>query len=165
MWKIVLCFVAVWALPGCTNESCDETGSDAGKNCDSGDRMLDGLLDDDPTLDPDPETFSVTWLDACTVMVGVDRSKGTSYRFGIHDQGDDPYIGEACIANPAGICHTAPTEGYRTLASVNDTACGGAGKAEAAADSATFVHRDMSLVFTFYDDDDNLMASTCGGCE
>jgi hypothetical protein len=170
MWRSISCAVALTTPFGCSIRDC----ADSGETCDSGvDYEVsvdeDWWRDDDSEDDSEDdkglgETFAVTWVDACTVHVGVVRPERENYRFGIHHETDNAYIGEVCIATTNGICHTIPTTGHRTLTSVNDTACGGAGKDAAEADSTTFVHRAMPLVFTFYDEGGQLLSHTCRGC-
>lgn len=155
MWKRSLYLCSSLLMGGCDFGSCADTAD----SCDSGTKA--GIAWGSP---PD-ETFSVTWLDACTLVAGVTRAEGSGYFLGIKEQGDAPYLDEACDSETGALCHTIPETGQLTLSSVNDSACDGAGQDAVTKDETTFVHRDMSLIFGIYDAEGKELAQTCGGCD
>ena len=161
MGRMIACLTFLSLLPGCDWSSCEDTGEE----CDSAEWSAE-MDDEDPALDdPKPETFAVTWVDECTVLVGVDRPSHDGYLFGVHATDAESYVTETCVAVSGGICHTLPISGYRTLTSVNTDACGGDGESAVEADNTTLTHRSMSLIFTFYSEDGRLLGNTCRGCQ
>jgi hypothetical protein len=155
MWKRTLYIGSCLLMGGCELGSCADTAAD----CDS---RIKGAVAWGAAPD---ETFAVTWLDACTLVAGVTRAEGSGYFLGIKEQGDTPYLDEACDSETGALCHTIPDTGQLTLSSVNDSACDGAGKDAVTKDATTFVHRDMSLIFSIYDEEGKELAQTCGGCD